>query len=106
MLVTAAVLITCPSQTECKRGMRSPLLIEELPATRNRTCTALTQVCKYLRFSGVSVPQEYEVGFQRALWTFRYFFRLLACLHAVLPLLPVYCLQKVCSEVMSFSSDK
>jgi len=32
----------------------------------------MLQVCKYLRFSGVSVPQEYEAGFQRALWTFRY----------------------------------
>ena len=29
------------------------------------------QVCKYLRFSGMPVPKEYEVGFQRALWTFR-----------------------------------
>ena len=35
-------------------------------------CSNVVQVCKYLRFSGVSVPQEYEVGFQRALWTFRW----------------------------------
>ena len=83
MLVSAAVLITCLSQREYLRGIRKLLLMEDLPAMRNTTCTALTQVCKYLRFSGVSVPQEYEVGFQRALWTFRYFFRLLACLHAV-----------------------
>ena len=52
---------------------------------RNRSCTALIQVCKYLRFSGVSVPQEYEVGFQRALWTFRFFFCLSACRDAVPP---------------------
>lgn len=30
------------------------------------------QVCKCLRFSGVSVPRGYEEGFQRALWTFRH----------------------------------
>ena len=30
------------------------------------------QVCKSLRFSGVSVPRDYEQGFQRALWTFQH----------------------------------
>ena len=35
-------------------------------------CTALCQVCKSLRFSGVSVPRDYEQGFQRALWTFQH----------------------------------
>jgi exonuclease-1 len=29
-------------------------------------------VCKCLRFSGTPVPHGYEVGFQRALWTFRH----------------------------------
>ncbi|KAL0030113.1 hypothetical protein WJX79_008504 [Trebouxia sp. C0005] len=30
------------------------------------------KVCKSLRFSGVSVPRDYEQGFQRALWTFQH----------------------------------
>ena len=29
-------------------------------------------MCKSLRFSGVSVPRDYEQGFQRALWTFQH----------------------------------
>ena len=32
----------------------------------------VAQVCKSLRFSGVSVPRDYEQGFQRALWTFQH----------------------------------
>ena len=30
------------------------------------------QVCKNLRFSGISVPRDYEQQFQRAIWTFRH----------------------------------
>ena len=30
------------------------------------------QVCKSLRFSGISVPRDYEQSFQRALWTFQH----------------------------------
>ena len=32
----------------------------------------LAQVCKSLRFSGTSVPRDYEQSFQRALWTFQH----------------------------------
>jgi len=38
----------------------------------NRDVTHVAQVCKSLRFSGVSVPRDYEQGFQRALWTFQH----------------------------------
>lgn len=34
--------------------------------------SGMLQVCKSLRFSGVSVPRDYEQGFQRALWTFQH----------------------------------
>lgn len=30
------------------------------------------QVCKNLRFSGISVPRDYEQQFQRAIWTFHH----------------------------------
>ena len=38
----------------------------------SRDVTHVAQVCKSLRFSGVSVPRDYEQGFQRALWTFQH----------------------------------
>ena len=46
--------------------------VETWLAAADRQVSCLLQVCKCLRFSGTAVPREYEIGFQRALWTFRH----------------------------------
>ena len=49
----------------------------------------MPQVCKSLRFSGVTVPRGYEAAFQRALWTFRHQRVYCARARALVPLRPL-----------------
>lgn len=75
--------------------MQQPALLEACPSTSKLSMYVLDlrswmpQVCKSLRFSGVTVPRGYEAAFQRALWTFRHQRVYCASARALVPLRPL-----------------
>ena len=64
----SALQITCLGSSYDQHGPCA-----EMTRIKEKTNWPLvSQVCKSLRFSGVSVPRDYEPAFQRALWTFQH----------------------------------